>query len=38
MPGWKSSRRISSAIAPPRKNSAQANNKYIVPMSLWLVA
>jgi hypothetical protein len=37
-PGWKSSRRMTSAIAPPRKNNTQANTRYIVPMSLWLVA
>jgi len=37
-PGWKSSRRMTNAIAPPMKNIAQANTRYIVPMSLWLVA
>jgi hypothetical protein len=37
-PGWKSSSRITMAIAPPMKNIVQANTRYIVPMSLWFVA
>src|SRR5688572_7747347 len=36
-PGWKSSVRISSAITPPTRNIVNANHRYIVPMSLWLV-
>ncbi len=36
-PGWKSSARMSNAIDPPKKNMVNANHRYIVPMSLWLV-
>ena len=36
-PGWKSSARISSAIEPPMRNIVNENQRYIVPMSLWLV-
>ncbi len=38
MPGLNSSRRMTIAIAPPMKNIVQAKIRYIVPMSLWLVA
>ena len=37
-PGWNSSRRISSASVPPTRNIVNANSRYSVPMSLWLVA
>ncbi len=37
-PGWNSSSRISIAAPPPMKNIVQAKIRYIVPMSLWLVA
>ena len=37
-PGLKSSSRMSIAMKPPMKNIVQANTRYIVPMSLWLVA
>jgi len=37
-PGLKSSSRMSIAMAPPMKNIVQARIRYIVPMSLWLVA
>ena len=37
-PGLKSSSRMSIAMRPPMKNIVQANTRYIVPMSLWLVA
>jgi hypothetical protein len=37
-PGWNSSARMIIAIAPPTKNIVRLNNRYIVPMSLWLVA
>ena len=33
-PGWNSSARMTSAIAPPMKNITQAKIRYIVPMSL----
>ncbi len=36
-PGLKSSARMQSAMIPPRKNIVHANQRYIVPMSLWLV-
>jgi len=29
---------MSIAMKPPMKNIVQANTRYIVPMSLWLVA
>ena len=38
IPGLNSSRRISIAIVPPMKKLIPANTRYIVPMSLWLVA
>ena len=38
MPGRNSSARIASAITPPDRNMANANHRYSVPMSLWLVA
>jgi len=37
-PGLKSSRRMSMARKPPMKNMRPAKIRYIVPMSLWLVA
>ncbi len=37
-PGWKSSERSSSAFRPPTMNIVNENHRYIVPMSLWLVA
>ena len=37
-PGWNSSVRITSASTPPTMNIVNENNRYIVPMSLWLVA
>ena len=37
-PGWNSSRRISIASTPPTISMVNANNRYIVPMSLWFVA
>ena len=37
-PGWNSSARISSASMPPTRNIVNANSRYSVPMSLWLVA
>src|SRR5439155_852821 len=36
-PGWKSSARIISAMVPPMKNMVSANQRYMVPMSLWFV-
>ena len=36
-PGWNSSARIISAIAPPTRNMMKLNHRYSVPMSLWLV-
>src|SRR5262245_13768410 len=36
-PGLNSSARIVIAIAPPMINIVNANHRYIVPMSLWLV-
>ena len=36
-PGWNSSLRMISAISPPTRNMARLNNRYIDPMSLWLV-
>jgi hypothetical protein len=36
-PGLKSSVRMASAIEPPTKNMVKANQRYIVPMSLWFV-
>jgi len=36
-PGLNSSARIVSAITPPTMNMMNANHRYIVPMSLWLV-
>ena len=36
-PGWNSSVRITSAMAPPMKNMIRENHRYSVPMSLWLV-
>ncbi len=36
-PGWNSSARMIIAIPPPTKNISSANNRYRVPMSLWLV-
>ena len=38
MPGLNSSARITIAMEPPMKNIRHANTRYIVPMSLWLVA
>jgi hypothetical protein len=37
-PGWNSSARISRASTPPSISIAKLNSRYIVPMSLWLVA
>jgi len=37
-PGWNSSVRSSSAFTPPTSSIANENHRYIVPMSLWLVA
>ena len=37
-PGWNSSARMSKAKIPPMINMVKANNRYKVPMSLWLVA
>ena len=37
-PGLHSSARMTIAMAPPMKNMMSANTRYIVPMSLWLVA
>ena len=37
-PGLKSSSRMSIAMKPPTKNMMPAKMRYIVPMSLWLVA
>jgi len=37
-PGWNSSARSISASTPPVRNIAKENHRYIVPMSLWLVA
>jgi len=37
-PGWKSSVRMPSARTPPAMNMVKLNHRYIVPMSLWLVA
>ncbi len=37
-PGWNSSSRISNASVPPIRNIVNANIRYSVPMSLWLVA
>src|SRR5574337_126020 len=37
-PGSNSSARITIAIAPPMISIVNANSRYIVPMSLWLVA
>ena len=37
-PGWNSSLRSSSALTPPIRNMVNENHRYIVPMSLWLVA
>ena len=37
-PGWYSSARMPMASKPPIINMAKANNRYKVPMSLWLVA
>ena len=37
-PGWNSSVRMPSASTPPTMNMVNANTRYIVPMSLWLVA
>ena len=36
-PGMKSSARMTRAIAPPTKNMMKLNQRYMVPMSLWLV-
>ena len=36
-PGSNSSLRISSAIVPPTRNMMKLNQRYSVPMSLWLV-
>jgi len=33
-PGWKSSSRMTMAMAPPIKNMINENTRYIVPMSL----
>ena len=38
MPGWNNSARMIIAIEPPMKNMIRLNTRYIVPMSLWLVA
>ena len=37
-PGENNFERITSAITPPVKNMTRLRTKYIVPMSLWLVA
>jgi hypothetical protein len=37
-PGWNSSARIISASTPPIISMVNANSRYSVPMSLWLVA
>jgi hypothetical protein len=37
-PGWNSSVRIISASTPPESSMVNANHRYRVPMSLWLVA
>ncbi len=37
-PGWNSSARMHRASTPPTISMANANSKYIVPMSLWFVA
>ena len=36
-PGWNSSARITIANEPPNRNMENANHRYSVPMSLWLV-
>ncbi|MNT23185.1 hypothetical protein D3C72_1585970 [compost metagenome] len=36
-PGWNSSARITIANEPPSRNMENANHRYNVPMSLWLV-
>ena len=36
-PGWKSSARMTIAIAPPTRNMISDQTRYSVPMSLWLV-
>lgn len=38
MPGLNNSARMPSAKVPPSKNMLNANHRYIVPISLWLVA
>jgi hypothetical protein len=37
-PGWNSSARMPRASTPPNISMVNANNRYIVPMSLWFVA
>ena len=37
IPGWNSSARMTMAKAPPKRNIANENHRYMVPMSLWLV-
>ena len=37
-PGLNNSARMTMAMAPPMKNMVRLNTRYIVPMSLWLVA
>ena len=37
-PGWNSSARMPRASVPPTISIAKLNSRYIVPMSLWLVA
>ena len=37
-PGWNSSSRMPIASTPPTISIAKLNSRYIVPMSLWLVA
>ena len=37
-PGWNSSARMPSASTPPTISIVKLNSRYIVPMSLWLVA
>ena len=36
-PGWKSSARTAKARSPPTRNMRKLNQRYRVPMSLWLV-
>ncbi len=36
-PGWNSSARMTSAKVPPTRNMQKLNQRYSVPISLWLV-